>query len=25
MWPIDVPGMAPDEKIHYEIKGDGLY
>jgi DNA repair protein RadA len=25
MWPIDVPGMAPDEKIHYEIKKDGLY
>jgi len=25
MWPIDVPGMSPDEKIHYEIKGDGLY
>jgi DNA repair protein RadA len=25
MWPIDVPGMAPDEKIHYEIKEDGLY
>jgi DNA repair protein RadA len=25
MWPIDVPGMAPDEKIHYEIKNDGLH
>jgi DNA repair protein RadA len=25
MWPIDVPGMAPDVKIHYEIKEDGLY
>jgi DNA repair protein RadA len=25
MWPIDVPGMAPDEKIRYEIKKDGLY
>ncbi len=25
MWPIDVPGMAPDMKIAYTIKGDGLY
>ncbi len=25
MWPIDVPGMAPDVKIHYVIKDDGLY
>jgi DNA repair protein RadA len=25
MWPIDVPGMAPDVKIRYEIKDDGLY
>jgi DNA repair protein RadA len=25
MWPMDVPGMAPDVKIHYEIKDDGLY
>jgi RecA/RadA recombinase len=25
MWPIDVPGMAPDVKIHYVIKEDGLY
>jgi DNA repair protein RadA len=25
MWPIDVPGMAPDVKITYTIKNDGLY
>ena len=25
MWPIDVPGMAPDVKIAYTIKDDGLY
>jgi len=25
MWPIDVPGMAPDVKIVYTIKNDGLY
>jgi DNA repair protein RadA len=25
MWPIDVPGMAPDVKIVYTIKDDGLY
>jgi len=25
MWPLDVPGMAPDVKIHYVIKNDGLY
>ena len=25
MLPIDVPGMAPDVKIHYEIRDDGLY
>jgi DNA repair protein RadA len=25
MWPMDVPGMSPDVKIHYEIKEDGLY
>jgi DNA repair protein RadA len=25
MWPLDVPGMAPDTEIHYEIKDDGLY
>jgi len=25
MWPIDVPGMAPDVKIAYTIKNDGLY
>jgi len=25
MWPIDVPGMAPDVKIAYIIKDDGLY
>ncbi len=25
MWPIDVPGMAPDVKIAYTIKEDGLY
>jgi len=25
MWPIDVPGMAPDVKIVYTIKEDGLY
>jgi DNA repair protein RadA len=25
MWPMDVPGMAPDVKIHYVIKNDGLY
>jgi DNA repair protein RadA len=25
MWPMDVPGMAPDVEIHYEIKEDGLY
>jgi DNA repair protein RadA len=25
MWPIDVPGMAPEVKIVYTIKDDGLY
>jgi len=25
MWPMDVPGMAPDVKIVYTIKNDGLY
>ena len=25
MWPMDVPGMAPDTEIHYVIKDDGLY
>ena len=25
MWPIDVPGMAPDVKIACTIKDDGLY
>ena len=25
MWPIDVLGMAPDVKIAYTIKNDGLY
>jgi hypothetical protein len=25
MWPLDVPGMAPDVKIVYTIKDDGLY
>ena len=25
MWPLDVPGMAPDVKIAYTIKDDGLY
>jgi len=25
MWPLDVPGMAPNVEIHYEIKEDGLY
>ena len=25
MWPLDVPGMAPDVEIAYQISGDGLH
>jgi DNA repair protein RadA len=25
MWPLDVPGMAPDVRIQYRIADDGLY